>query len=170
MTSDDRTIGGVSVSRETFTKLEQLASLIAKWTKSINLIAPNSVPHIWERHIVDSAQIYNCAPPNWTHWIDLGSGGGLPGLVIAVLDSEQRPITLIESDKRKCLFLSNARRELGLKVNIINERIENAKVNQADVLTARALAGLPSLLEIADVLLMPHGTAIFPKALAIKKS
>jgi len=157
------TVGGVDVSRETFAKLQYLTTLITKWTRSINLIAPKSVPEIWDRHIVDSAQVYNCAPTNWTHWLDLGSGGGLPGLVIAILDQDQRPITLVESDKRKCLFLSNARRELGLNVQIINDRIENVEIGDADVLSARALAPLPDLLTFSDNLLMPSGTAIFPK-------
>ncbi|MGJ8610357.1 MAG: 16S rRNA (guanine(527)-N(7))-methyltransferase RsmG [Octadecabacter sp.] len=163
MISEPLAIGDVIVSRETMEKLEKLAALIEKWTKSINLIAPKSVPDIWDRHIVDSAQIYKCAPKNWTHWLDIGSGGGLPGLVIAILDQDRRPMTLVESDKRKCLFLSNARRELGLDVKIVNDRIENISAPDTDVLTARALAPLSDLLVFANELLVPDGTALFPK-------
>lgn len=156
-------VGGVNVSHETMDQLNHYVSLIKKWTKSINLIAPNSVPELWDRHIVDSAQIFNMSPTLWTNWVDLGSGGGLPGLVIAILDPKQRPLTLIESDQRKCLFLSTVRRELDLNVNVIHTRIESASVNKVNILTARALAPLSELLAHADRFLEPEGTAIFPK-------
>jgi 16S rRNA (guanine527-N7)-methyltransferase len=163
MSSDMMSVGGVDVSRETMDRLEQLCALITKWTKAINLIAPNSVPDLWDRHIVDSAQVFHYAPDDWTCWTDLGSGGGLPALVVAILDQQKRPMTLIESDKRKCLFLTTARRELGLDVNIVNKRIMDADVAKADVLSARALAPLSDLLGYAEKFLRPEGTAIFPK-------
>ena len=156
-------VGGTSVSRETFQKLEQLSALIIKWTKSINLISPNSVSDIWDRHIVDSAQIFQIAPSNWTNWVDLGSGGGLPALVIAILDQDRRPITLVESDQRKCLFLNTAKRELDLSLLVVNERIEQTELDNFDVLSARALASLPDLLGYALQYLNPEGTAILPK-------
>jgi 16S rRNA (guanine527-N7)-methyltransferase len=163
MSSDMMSVGGVYVSRETMDKLEQLCALITKWTKAINLIAPNSVPDLWDRHIVDSAQVFHCAPDDWTCWTDLGSGGGLPALVVAILDQQKRPMTLIESDKRKCLFLTTARRELGLDIKIVNKRITDADVAKADVLSARALAPLNDLLGYAEKFLRREGTAIFPK-------
>lgn len=156
-------VGGESVSRETLQKLEKLCALITKWTKSINLISPNSVSEIWDRHIVDSAQIYQIAPPNWTSWVDLGSGGGLPGLVIAILDQEKRPITLVESDQRKCLFLNTAKRELDLNLLVVNKRIERVDLDNFDVMSARALAPLHELLSYAVQYLTPEGTAILPK-------
>ena len=156
-------VGGVDVSRETMDRLEQLCALITKWTKAINLIAPNSVPDLWDRHIVDSAQVFYCAPDDWTCWTDLGSGGGLPALVVAILDQQKRPMTLIESDKRKCLFLTTARRELGLDIDIVNKRITDADVAKADVLSARALAPLSDLLGYAGKFLRPEGPAIFPQ-------
>jgi 16S rRNA (guanine527-N7)-methyltransferase len=156
-------VGGESVSRETFERLELLCALIIKWTKSINLISPNSVPEIWDRHIVDSAQIYQIAPSDWTKWVDLGSGGGLPALVIAILDDENRPITLVESDQRKCLFLNTAKRELDLNLHVINNRIEKTDVSNFDVMSARALAPLPDLLSYAVQYLAPKGKAILPK-------
>lgn len=156
-------IGGVNVSRETFEKLEGLSALIIKWTKSINLIAPNSVSEIWDRHIVDSAQVFHLAPKTWTQWIDLGSGGGLPALVIAILDDERRPMTLVESDKRKCLFLSTARREFDLNIKVVNDRIEKVDLPQVDMLSARALAPLDVLLGFSEAILHPNGTAMFSK-------
>jgi len=163
MSDENVLVGGENVSRETFQKLEQLSNLITKWTKSINLISPSSVTEIWERHIVDCAQIYRIARPNWRSWVDLGSGGGLPALVVAVLDQERRPITLVESDQRKCLFLNTAKRELDLNLVVVNARIEKTNLTDFDVLSARALAGLPDLLTYAVKYLKPEGQAILPK-------
>ncbi|AKS47719.1 16S rRNA m(7)G-527 methyltransferase [Octadecabacter temperatus] len=163
MSSENILVGGKSVSRETFQRLEQLSALITKWTKSINLISPSSIPEIWERHIVDSAQIYQIARSDWKNWVDLGSGGGLPALVVAVLDQERRPITLVESDQRKCLFLNTAKRELDLNLVVVNKRIEKTDLSNFDVMSARALAALPELLTYAVKYLKPEGQAILPK-------
>lgn len=163
MTDPFKSIAGLDVSRETSERLELFVALLTKWTKSINLIAPNSVSDIWNRHIIDSAQIYNLGPKTWDHWIDIGSGGGLPALVVAILDTDQQLMTLIESDQRKCLFLQTVRRELSLNVAVINSRIESADVRPATVLSARALAPLTTLLEHANRLLSPNGTALFSK-------
>ena len=95
--------GDLSVSRETLAKLEAFAKLVEKWTAKINLISKASVPHIWDRHILDSLQVFNGAPPVQT-WLDLGSGGGFPGIVVAIVAAEKNPdakITLVESDQRK---------------------------------------------------------------------
>lgn len=156
-------VGLQDVSRETLERLEAFVSLLEKWTKSINLIAPNTVGEIWERHIVDSAQIYSLVPKHWSTWVDLGSGGGLPGIVIAILDEQARPVTLIESDQRKCLFLNTVRRELSLNIVVQNTRIETAALQDIDVVSARALAPLPDLLSHASSLLSPNGIALFPK-------
>lgn len=156
-------LSDLNVSRETIERLEALVNLLTKWTKSINLIAPNSVPDIWKRHILDSAQVYQIAPKSWTQWVDLGSGGGLPALVIAILDESQHPMTLVESDKRKCLFLSTVRRELSLNISVENTRIEKADIDRADVLSARALASLSDLLVYSERLLKPDGIALFSK-------
>lgn len=163
MTDAALSVGGVDVSRETLEKLRSYGDLISKWTKTINLIAPASVPDLWDRHIVDSAQIYQYAGTDWTSWTDLGSGGGLPGLVIAILDPKNRPLTLIESDTRKGLFLNTVRRELDLNVTVLTKRIKAATIEPADVLSARALAPLVDLLEFTPKLVKPTGTALFSK-------
>ena len=158
-------VPGLDVSRETLDRLEALEALTVKWTARINLIASSSVGQIWERHIRDSAQIYTLAPPFQT-WADLGSGGGYPGLVIAVLALELAPdarVVLIESDQRKCTFLRTAIRDLGLSAEVLAERIESAAPQSADVVSARALAPLPRLLDYAKRHLRPGGTALFPK-------
>ncbi len=158
-----RLIDDISVSRETFEKLETYSRLLEKWTKSINLISNGSIQNIWERHITDSAQLYSYAPSEWARWTDIGSGGGLPGLVVSILDSERRPVTLIESDQRKCLFLNAVRRELDLNVTVLNGRIENQDIEKADVLSARALAPLTELLRFSQKLLLSSGVCLFPK-------
>lgn len=163
MTADGVDLG---VSRETLQKLEHFADLVAKWTRRINLIAPSSIDGIWNRHILDSAQLVRHAPANATSWIDLGSGAGFPGLVIAALWSETNPqghVTLVESDQRKAAFLRQAARELALAVTIHTTRAESLPPTNADILSARALAPLVNLLPLAARHLAPTGIAIFPK-------
>lgn len=151
------------VSRETIEKLHLYAELLTRWTKTINLVAPSSVANIWDRHVLDSAQIKRLAPPQWGHWVDIGSGGGLPGLVVAIMDIDRQPITLVESDTRKCTFLRTVKRELNLNIDVRNERIEAVNLIDADVLSARALAPLNQLIGYADKILAPNGKAFFLK-------
>lgn len=153
------------VSRETTEKLKAFVALVEKWTAKINLISKSSVSGIWERHIVDSTQLFDLGKGG-NHWVDLGSGGGFPGLVIAILADEINPdmkITLVESDQRKCAFLRAAVRELELPATIVAQRIETTEPMSADVLSARALADLTTLLEFAARHLSSEGVAIFPK-------
>lgn len=163
MTSPVNTVAGRDVSRETMDKLKVFAALLEKWTKSINLISPKTVPEIWTRHIVDSAQLFGIAPQAWESWVDLGSGGGLPAIVVAILDQDERPITLVESDKRKCLFLNTVRRELSLNMTVENSRIEKVDKTPTSILSARALAPLTDLLEYAETILAQDGVALFQK-------
>lgn len=156
----------VDVSRETFERLEAYVALMKKWNTAINLVSPNTISEIWTRHILDSAQIYGLAPDNPYIWCDLGSGGGLPALVVAIMAKEANPdltVTCIESDLRKATFLRTVARELALNLSVRSERIENAKPQSADVLSARALAPLDALCGFAMRHLKPDGVAIFPK-------
>ncbi|MDD9719579.1 16S rRNA (guanine(527)-N(7))-methyltransferase RsmG [Sulfitobacter sp. PR48] len=158
-------LDGLNVSRETTDLLTQFSELVERWTVRINLISKASVDGILERHVADSAQLFELAP-EFEHWVDLGSGGGFPGIVIAIIAKEARPearITLVESDLRKATFLRTAIRELGLNAKVIAERIEELPPLGADVLSARALADLPALLEFTELHLAKSGTAIFPK-------
>lgn len=147
-----RTFG---VSRETLGRLETYAALLAQWQKTINLVAPSTLPEIWHRHFADSAQLLALAPPEATRWLDLGSGAGFPGLVLSILLAERggAHMTLIESDSRKAAFLAEVARKTGAPVDIQGTRIEKiatqAKVGPVDVATARALAPLPRLLELS---------------------
>ena len=153
------------VSRETQERLHALNDLVYKWTQRINLVSKSDQEHIWDRHILDSIQLarygYAC-----DHWVDIGSGGGFPGLVVAVYAKETWPdtqFTFIESDHRKCAFLRTAIRELGLKATVISKRIEECSAQSADILSARALADLSALLKHADRHLAEDGYALFQK-------
>lgn len=156
----------LSVSRETNDRLEALETLLKKWNPAINLVSKKSLSDAWRRHIIDSAQLFALAPAHVDHWVDLGSGGGFPGLVIAVLAAEFDParrITLVEADQRKCAFLREAARQLGVKVDVRADRIESLAPLGADVLSARALAALQMLCGFCDRHLSPDGVALFPK-------
>lgn len=145
-----------AVSREIIEKLENYSSLLGLWQRTINLVAPSTLPHVWHRHFADSAQILAFAPPAPRIWVDLGSGAGFPGMVAAILLAERSPacrVTLMESDSRKAAFLSEVARKLGVAVDIRAGRIENvstrAKLESVDVVSARALAPLDRLLGLA---------------------
>jgi 16S rRNA (guanine527-N7)-methyltransferase len=146
--------------------------LLGKWTRKINLISKSSTSDIWERHILDSVQIYDLAPNTFSLWVDIGSGGGLPGVVVAALAAQFAPdarIAMIESDQRKATFLRTALRELGLSGDVLASRIDAVPPMGADVLSARALAPLDQLLAFAENHLKPGGTAIFPKGKAAEQ-
>lgn len=154
-----------NVSRETLDRLVTFQHLVEKWTPKINLISKSSISEIWDRHIIDSLQLFDLAPTA-DRWVDLGSGGGFPGLVIAIVAQEKgtpKHVTLVESDQRKCAFLRTAVRELSLNVTVLSKRIEEIPSLGADVLSARALADLSQLLGLATQHLQPDGCALFPK-------
>ncbi|MDE4098073.1 MULTISPECIES: 16S rRNA (guanine(527)-N(7))-methyltransferase RsmG [Rhodobacterales] len=161
----------LNVSRETLNRLKIFEQVLLKWNPKINLVSRNSLDDLWTRHIIDSVQVFRCvSPPN--HWVDMGSGGGLPGVIVAIMAAEESPntkVTLIESDQRKSAFLRTAARECGAKLTVISKRIEQADPQNADVLSARALADLSLLLEFSERHLSPTGTALFPKGANWKK-
>ena len=169
MTGSDQILPAwLNVSRETVNGLVALCKVIEKWTPTVNLIAKSTIREIWHRHVLDSAQLFSFAPAEARSWLDLGSGAGFPGLVIAILAKEQRPdlkVILIEADKRKAVFLAEAARVIGVSVSIINTRIEAAPPQKADVVSARALTSLNGLCAYADKHLNPYGIAVFPKGL-----
>ena len=143
----------VDVSRETRDQLEALVYTLGRWQKAINLVGKTTLEEVWTRHILDSAQLLPLIPKDVKTLVDLGSGGGFPGLVLAALRPDL-DVTLIESDARKCAFLGDAGRRMGLRnqPKIVVSRIEAAPPVKADIITARALAPLSQLLAWA----MPH--------------
>lgn len=160
------------VSRETIEDLGEYEALIKKWTPSINLVAKSTIPNLWERHFRDSAQILSCTEISQGSWVDVGSGGGLPALVLAIIaKNEQLAIdfTLVESDRRKTVFLETVVRNLSLPAKILCNRVESLDNLSADVFSARALAPLDKLLGYSDMHLNPKGKAVFMKGAAFQK-
>ncbi|MFV1439850.1 16S rRNA (guanine(527)-N(7))-methyltransferase RsmG [Phaeobacter sp. JH18-32] len=164
-------IGKSYVSRETYDRLKHYESLVKKWSPKINLVAKSTLDSVWDRHIVDSIQICELTEFPKT-WVDIGSGGGFPGVVVAIIAAERAPdcsITLIESDQRKCAFLRTAIRECGATAKVVSERIEKVPSIGADVMSARALADLTTLLGFAEHHLHPGGIALLSKGVQWKK-
>ncbi|MCA8869660.1 MAG: 16S rRNA (guanine(527)-N(7))-methyltransferase RsmG [Rhodobacteraceae bacterium] len=156
----------LNVSRETLDRLDLYESLIKKWNPRINLISRHTLNEIWTRHFLDSAQIWRLRPENPRKWLDLGSGGGFPGLVIAIIAAEATPemkVTLVESDARKAGFLMKAGQEMGILPEIIIDRAERLSPQHADVVSARALAPLDLLLDYAAPHLAENGRCLFSK-------
>jgi 16S rRNA (guanine527-N7)-methyltransferase len=154
------------VSRETMDRLERYAAVLEKWQGAINLVSPATLPTLWHRHMLDSAQLMDLAPNRAETWLDLGSGGGFPGLVCAAIAPETQPdlrFSLVESDLRKGAFLREAARAMGVAVSVFTRRVEDLPPTRADVVSARALAPLSSLCRHASRHLAPGGVCLFLK-------
>lgn len=142
----------LDVSRETWRPIEAHVALLEKWQARINLVARNSLADVWRRHVLDSGQLLRHCPKLPSPWYDLGSGAGFPALVLALLGAGAA--CLVESDRRKCAFLGEARRLTGAPVRVLEQRVEAlAQAPAAAVITARAFAPLPRLLRLAAPLL-----------------
>ena len=150
-----------NVSRETEERLLAYADVLRRWNSTINLVSKADLSDLWQRHVLDSLQLLSLLPPNLSMAIDLGSGGGLPALVLAIASGIH--FHLVESDARKCAFLREAIRATGAPATVHNLRIESAILPQSRLVTARALAPLPRLLQYASPFLSPDGFFIFPK-------
>ena len=155
------------VSRETIERLSAYAALLVKWQARINLVSAATIDDLWRRHMLDSAQLLALLPSGATSLIDLGSGAGFPGLVLAILGISE--VHLIESDQRKCVFLAEAARAAGVKPIIHNKRIEAVEYLHAGVVTARACAPLNQLLTYAQKFLWHDGKALFLKGAAVEE-
>lgn len=146
MTYDAATFAAeFDVPRGTFQKLEAYASLLVEWQARMNLVGPATLPDLWNRHFRDSAQLLALAPPG-KRWLDVGSGGGFPGLVVAAMSDAR--VTLVDSIAKKCQFLLAVRDALALSdvVTVANARVESLPPLGVDVVTARACAALDTLL------------------------
>jgi 16S rRNA (guanine527-N7)-methyltransferase len=155
------------VSRETLQRLEVYRDLLLRWNARINLISRSDAPHVWPRHIADSLQLAALIPGGTERAIDLGSGAGFPGLVLAIATGIA--FDLIESDQRKAAFLREAVRLTDAPAKVHAVRIEVANVEPALLVTARALAPLPALLGLAHRFLLPDGVALFPKGAEVDR-
>ncbi len=157
----------VDVSRETLQRLDVFVGLLLDWQTRTNLIASSTVAQLWTRHIADSLQLLALAPEAKT-WVDFGSGGGFPGIVLAcaLADKSAAHIHLIESIGKKARFLEEAVHRLGLPATVHRTRVENCGDSfgeKPDVITARAVASLKVLCDYAFPLMGPRSMALFPK-------
>jgi len=154
------------VSRETVDNLYGFEELFRKWSAAINLASPSTLDHLWERHIVDSAQLFDLAP-NALKWLDLGSGGGFPGVVLAIVLKERSgaSIDLVESNGKKAAFLRTAIGQFSAPGTVHMARIDAmwGKIPTPEVITARALASLSNLFVLAEPWLTTGATALFQK-------
>ena len=147
------------VSRETLARLARHLKLLSRWQKRINLVGAATLADPWRRHVLDSAQLAPLVPAG-ARLVDLGSGAGFPGLVLAIMRGG--PVDLIESDARKAAFLAEATRETAAPAAVHNARAESLAL-KADVVAARACAPLDRLLRLALPLLAPGGVCLFLK-------
>jgi 16S rRNA (guanine527-N7)-methyltransferase len=166
MKSAESTMPALDVSRETKDKLELLERELRRWQAIKNLVGPATLDHIWDRHIVDSLQLLDLAPEAKL-WLDLGSGAGFPGLVLAIAGAERGlKVHLVESNSRKCAFLRHIARLTGVSATVHEARLESVIPNfigKADVVSARALASLTMLLDWTEPLLKAGTIGLFPK-------
>lgn len=163
------------VSRETLERLTIYAEMLIKWQRRINLVGSSTIDHLWTRHFADSLELRDHAPSEAKNWLDIGSGAGFPGLVIAACGQpKDLKIDLVESNGKKCAFLREVSRCIKVQVSIHNCRIE-AIDSQAiqdmslDVVTARALAPLELLLDLAEQPLKCGALGVFPRGQDIEE-
>ena len=161
----DTFVQAAVVTPDALAALDAYADLLIRWQVRINLVGSQTLETLWHRHFLDSAQLFAHLPPDTQTLTDIGSGGGFPGLVLAIMTAHQGgpAVTLIESDARKAAFLREASRVCGAGATIINARVEAAEVPMADVVTARACAPLPRLLPWVFSRLRADGTALLLK-------
>ncbi|WP_129793504.1 16S rRNA (guanine(527)-N(7))-methyltransferase RsmG [Sphingosinicella sp. CPCC 101087] len=149
------------VSRETLDRLDAYARLLREENARQNLVSAASLDHLWHRHIVDSAQLLRFAPATEASWVDLGSGAGFPGLIVALL--HRGPVTLVEERRLRVEFLIRAAECLGVDVEVVGARVERVPPRSFDVISARAFAALPRLLGLGARFSTAKTVWILPK-------
>jgi 16S rRNA (guanine527-N7)-methyltransferase len=150
-----------NVSRETLDRLAKYVELLTSWNRRINLVGRDTIGDVWRRHILDSAQLFPLVPREARSLVDLGSGAGLPGFVLAIMGVPE--VHLIESDGKKAVFLREALRVTGAPAIVHAQRIDRVSGFAADIVTARALAPLPELLAISERFLGRSTICLFLK-------
>lgn len=163
----ERALSRAAVSRETIVRLDRFVALLLAWQSRINLISSNTSDQIWSRHILDSLQLVDLGG-GWREWVDIGSGAGFPGLVVAIAVADQpgRKVWLVESNYKRCAFLREAARATGADVQVVNQKIESAAdqlPSAPDIVSARAVAPLERLFAMTYPLLKTGGLGLFPK-------
>ncbi len=157
----------LNVSRETIDQFTHYLALLEKWQKRINLVSNSSLALAWQRHILDSGQLAAYLPVGTERILDVGSGAGFPGLVLAIMTDCK--VQLVESDQRKAVFMTTVIRELGLSAQVHNCRIESLPPLLPDVISARALAPLPKLLTLLENQIHQDCVCLFLKGSSIEQ-
>ena len=161
-----------NVSRETLALLEAYEASLNEWQQKMNLVSKNSLPEAWKRHFLDSMQLFSLLPKEGRIVYDFGSGAGFPGMVLAVMAKSETPylkFKLVESIKKKTLYLKAVKELTGANVEVINNRIENIHPEIADVITSRAMCALPDLLQYARPFCGKKTKLIFLKGRSYKQ-
>ena len=159
-------VKSLNVSRETLNGFYEYETLLSKWNEKINLVSKNTLVDIWERHFLDSGQIIKHVEASGKRWVDVGSGAGFPGLVVALLLRDRKidcDLVLVEKNPKKGFFLSEVIRKLKLSVEVVNDNIDTLEPLNADILTARAFSELNNLIEIAFRHRKKEGICLFLK-------
>jgi 16S rRNA (guanine527-N7)-methyltransferase len=159
-------VKSLNVSRETLNGFYEYETLLSKWNEKINLVSKNTLVDIWERHFLDSGQIIKHVEASGKRWVDVGSGAGFPGLVVALLLRDRKidcDLVLVEKNPKKGFFLNEVIRKLNLSVEVVNDNIDNLEPLNADILTARAFSELNNLIEIAFRHRKKEGICLFLK-------
>ena len=162
----DEFIKSLYVSRETLKGFCEYKTLLSKWNEKINLVSKNTLVDIWDRHFLDSGQIIKHVEASGKRWVDVGSGAGFPGLVVALLLRDRKidcNLVLVEKNQKKVLFLNEVIRKLNLNVKVVNDNIYTLEPLNADILTARAFSELNNLMEIAFRHRKKEGICLFLK-------
>jgi 16S rRNA (guanine527-N7)-methyltransferase len=160
------------VSHETAEKLTCYEMLLNEWNEKFNLVAASTLPLMWSRHFLDSAQLMSYIPDRVVSVADMGAGAGFPGIVLAILAQGTKRLMRfheIESTGKKADFLQAVIDRLGLDVVIVRDRVENLRHLKVDLVTARALKALPELLKLANHLIHKDSICVFPKGKALSE-
>ena len=159
-------VKSLNVSRETLSSFYEYKTLLYKWNEKINLVSKNTLVDIWERHFLDSGQVIKHVDASGKRWVDVGSGAGFPGLVVALLLRDRKidcDLVLVEKNPKKGFFLKEVIRKLNLSVEVVNDNIDILEPLNADILTARAFSELNNLIEIAFRHRKKEGICLFLK-------
>ena len=159
-------VKSLNVSRETLNGFYEYKTLLSKWNEKLNLVSKHTLVDIWERHFLDSGQIIKNVEASGKRWVDVGSGAGFPGLVVALLLRDRKvdcDLVLVEKNQKKVFFLNEVIRKLNLRVEVVNDNIYTLEPLNADILTARAFSELNKLMEIAFRHRKKEGICLFFK-------
>ncbi len=153
--------------------IKKYIDILLEWQKHVNLISNNTIKDIWIRHVLDSAQLFYLLPSSVKTLVDVGSGGGFPGIILGILNKINgfpiQKIILIESDLKKSLFLKEINRQLNLNIEVINERVEKIEGLKVDILTCRAFSELKQILIMCQKIVSRETICLLPKGKEVEK-